>query len=78
MVSAAVIVILFCVMFGEEGVPVHRQEKASSDPPVATPFLFALYLYKFHPLAQNLHHHVALTLEARFHHAGYALYGMFP
>jgi hypothetical protein len=67
-------------MFGEVAA-LHRQEKASSDLLVATtntslPFLFGLCLYRLHSLAQNFHHHVAFNLEARFHHAGYALYGV--
>jgi len=61
-----------------EGVASHRQEKASSDPAVATTLcrllLFDLSFYKLHPLAQNLHHHVAHSLEPPFHCAGYALY----
>lgn len=61
-----------------EGVTSHRQEKASSDPPVATTrchlLLFDLSFCNLHPLAQNFHHHVAHSLEPPFHCAEHALY----
>ena len=73
--------VLFLGVFDEEGVAPPCQEKTSSNPPAATiSYVCRLLLFEFslptnsHPLAQNFHHHVAHSLEAHFHYAGYTLY----